>query len=254
MLHAKRVTPHLIQRMCIGSLGAHIWLHMSQTDLRSPGGSSAMNRLFVPGVMRSLRPRCAPPSVPRTRRRSCPAERILRRVSSLSIDHPKDVTPTRRECLQEAHAVVHPHHPARQPCRPTPLYVKNFPRLIIHEHERARLQRREPADVFYKTAPDQPRIRDGVMGDVKRAGGDHRRAVAGEAGDAVDTGGLNGRGEGHRRQDGGEPPGQPRRACPREAEQEEIMGRTPASRCASPELLWLPLAKTVDPLWRWDPR
>src|SRR5215218_5705359 len=53
-------------------------------------------------------------------------------------------------------------------------------------------------------AADQPRIRDGLVGRAKRAGGDPRRAVAGEAGDAVDPRGLKGLGEGHRRQDGGE--------------------------------------------------
>jgi hypothetical protein len=44
----------------------------------------------------------------------------------------------------------------------------------------------------------------------------------------VDACRLNGFGQGHRRQDGGEPPGQHRRASPRGAEQEEIMLRTPA--------------------------
>jgi hypothetical protein len=44
---------------------------------------------------------------------------------------------------------------------------------------------------------------------VTQAGRDHRRAVAGEAGAAVDTRRLHGLGEGHRRLDGGEPPGQP---------------------------------------------
>jgi hypothetical protein len=43
------------------------------------------------------------------------------------------------------------------------------------------------------------------MGGAKWAGRDQRRAVADEAGDAVDTRGLNGLGEGHGRQDGGEP-------------------------------------------------
>jgi hypothetical protein len=36
------------------------------------------------------------------------------------------------------------------------------------------------------------------------AGRDQRRAVAGKAGDAVDTRGLNGLGEGHRRPEGNE--------------------------------------------------
>ena len=49
---------------------------------------------------------------------------------------------------------------------------------------------------------------------AKRAGRDHGRAAAGEAGDAVNPRGLNGLGEGHRRQDGGESAGQHRRARP----------------------------------------
>jgi hypothetical protein len=53
-----------------------------------------------------------------------------------------------------------------------------------------------------------------------RAGRDQRRAVAGEARDAVDTRGLNGLGEGHRRQDGGEPPCQHRLARPRGAKEQ----------------------------------
>jgi hypothetical protein len=44
-----------------------------------------------------------------------------------------------------------------------------------------------------------------MLGSAKRARRDPRRAVAGEIGDAVDTRGLNGLGEGHRRHDGGLP-------------------------------------------------
>jgi hypothetical protein len=65
------------------------------------------------------------------------------------------------------------------------------------------------------------------MGRATRAGRDPRRAVAGEAGDSVDTRGLNRLGEGHRRQDGGQSPCQHRLARPRGAEQEEIRVRTP---------------------------
>jgi hypothetical protein len=53
----------------------------------------------------------------------------------------------------------------------------------------------------------------GVRG-ADRAGGDQGRAVAREAGDAVDARRPDGLGEGHRRQDGGEPPGQYRLARP----------------------------------------
>ena len=44
------------------------------------------------------------------------------------------------------------------------------------------------------------------MRGATREGRDQRRAGAGETGDAVDACGLEGFGEGHGRQDGGEPP------------------------------------------------
>jgi hypothetical protein len=81
---------------------------------------------------------------------------------------------------------------------------------------------------------DQPRIREGVMGSATRAGGDQGRAVAGEAGDAVDTRGLNGLGEGHRRQNGSEAPRQHRLARPRRTKQKEVMVRRSASPSALP--------------------
>jgi hypothetical protein len=81
-------------------------------------------------------------------------------------------------------------------------------------------------------------------GGATRAGRDHRRTGAGEAGDAVDTRGLKGLGQGHRRQHGGEPPGEHRLARPRGAEQEQIMVRTPASRLALPLPLRMPITGT----------
>jgi hypothetical protein len=96
----------------------------------------------------------------------------------------------------------------------------------------------------------QARIRDGVVGRATRAGRDPRRAVAGEASDAVDTCGLKGLGESHRRQDGGEPPGEHRRARPRGAEQEDIMGRTPASASACPKILGMPTDSDVHPFFK----
>lgn len=42
-----------------------------------------------------------------------------------------------------------------------------------------------------------------------RVPGDECRAAAGKVGDAIDTRGLNGRGEGHRWQNDGEPPCEP---------------------------------------------
>jgi hypothetical protein len=54
------------------------------------------------------------------------------------------------------------------------------------------------------TPADPPHVRDGMVGGATRAGDNQRRAVAGEANDAVATRGLNGLGEGHRRPEGDE--------------------------------------------------
>ena len=70
--------------------------------------------------------------------------------------------------------------------------------------EHAMVGQRHVAQYRHMPAADQPRIRDGMMGRATRAGRDPRRAVAGEASNTMDTCGLNGFGEGHRRQDGGE--------------------------------------------------
>jgi hypothetical protein len=96
-------------------------------------------------------------------------------------------------CIQEAHAMVGQRHVARH------------------------------RDV---AAADQPRIRDGVVGRATRAGRDPRRAGAGEAGNAVDTRGLNGLGERHAWQEGGEPPSQHGRARPWRTKEEDIMAAT----------------------------
>jgi hypothetical protein len=118
-------------------------------------------------------------------------ETILERLAQDLQDMAAELGP----CIQEEHAIVGQRHFTR------------------HRH----------------VAPaDQPRIRDGVVGRAKRAGRDPRRAVAGEARDAVDTRGLNRLGEGHRRQDGGEPPCQHRLARPRGAEEQDIVDRMPA--------------------------
>ena len=61
---------------------------------------------------------------------------------------------------------------------------------------------------------DPSHIRAVVRQGTIEAGRDQRRAVAGEAGDAVDAGGLNGLGEGHGRQDDGKAPRQHGRARP----------------------------------------
>ena len=67
------------------------------------------------------------------------------------------------------------------------------------------------------------------MGGAQRPDRDPRRAVTGEAGDTVDADGLDGFGQAHRRQDGGEPPRQHRLPHPRRAEEEDVVGTTPTS-------------------------
>jgi hypothetical protein len=67
------------------------------------------------------------------------------------------------------------------------------------------------------------------MRDAKRPGGDQGGAVAGETGDTVDPRHLDGLGEGHRGQDGGEPARQPRLARVQRSEAQEVMVNIPVS-------------------------
>jgi hypothetical protein len=66
--------------------------------------------------------------------------------------------------------------------------------LIQEEH--AMMGQRHLARHQHVAPTDQPRIRDGVVVRATRAGHDHRRAVAPQARDAVDTHGVEGVGEG----------------------------------------------------------
>jgi hypothetical protein len=84
----------------------------------------------------------------------------------------EDVPAALREFIQEEHAAVGQRHLTGQP---------------------------------YMAAADHPRIRDGGVGSATRMTRDQRCAAVSEAGDAVDACGFKGLGEGHRRQDGGEP-------------------------------------------------
>ena len=74
---------------------------------------------------------------------------------------------------------------------------------------------------------DQPHTRNRVVRRTTRARGHQGGAGAGEAGDAVDAGGVEGFGQAHRRQDGDEAAGQPRLPFPK-WRQEEVMVSTPA--------------------------
>jgi hypothetical protein len=131
--------------------------------------------------------------VAKTLKSSTPArlnvyETLLERLAQDLEDMAAELGP----CIQEEHAIVGQRH------------------VTWHRHV-------APADQLF--------IRDGVVRRVTRAGRDPRRARAGAAGVAVNTRGLNGLGEGHPRQDGGEPPCQHRRARPRGAEQKGNYGQ-----------------------------
>jgi hypothetical protein len=65
-----------------------------------------------------------------------------------------------------------------------------------------------------------------------RVGGP-RRAVPSKASDPVGACGLNRLGEGHCREDGGQPPCQHRLARPGRSQEKDVMARTPASASAS---------------------
>jgi hypothetical protein len=72
------------------------------------------------------------------------------------------------------------------------------------QKENAVVRQRHSAGHRPLPTADQPRIRDSVMGGPKGVGRDDRSAGAGEAGDTMDAGGLEGFGQGHWWQDGGE--------------------------------------------------
>ena len=79
-------------------------------------------------------------------------------------------------------------------CRTPPTHGGGTPSLIEKEH--AIVGQRDFAGHRHLPAPDQPLIRDGVVGGATRPGRDERGAGAGEAGDAMDAGGFDGFGEG----------------------------------------------------------
>jgi hypothetical protein len=66
------------------------------------------------------------------------------------------------------------------------------------------------------------------MRDAKRPGGDQGGVVTGAAGDTVDPRRLDGLSQGHRGQDGGAPARQPRLPRPGWANEEDVVGITPA--------------------------
>jgi hypothetical protein len=111
--------------------------------------------------------------------------------------------------------------------------------------ELGQFTQKEPAVVRQRHLPgrgdlpaaDQAHSGDGVMGDATRARRDGRRAVTGAAGAAVDARGLEGVGRAQRRQDGGEPPRQPRLPQPQWTEEAEMMVTAPASRVVWPPSL-----------------
>jgi hypothetical protein len=92
------------------------------------------------------------------------------------------------------------------------------------QEEYAMVGQRDLARHRHVPLTDQSRSRDGLVGGAKRASRHQRGAGAGEAGDAVDARRLNGLGEGHRREDGGEP------ACQHPGENPPRWGWAPVYR------------------------
>jgi hypothetical protein len=93
-----------------------------------------------------------------------------------------------------------------QPCKLMP-----SARGACIEAERTVVGERHATRHRYLAPTDQPCVRDRMVG--ARHGRLVTKAVRSEAGDTVDACGLNGLGEGHRRQDGGAVEGCPE-ACP----------------------------------------
>jgi hypothetical protein len=65
----------------------------------------------------------------------------------------------------------------------------------------------------------------------------------------MDAGGVERVGQGHRRQEGGQPPRQLRCACPGETREAHMMGRTPAVASASPQPSGMPTDTPDNPLF-----
>ena len=86
----------------------------------------------------------------------------------------------------------------------------------------------------YMAPTDQPHIGNGMVGGAKRPGGDEGGAPPGEAGDAVDAGGVDGLGQGHIGEDRRQAAGQPRCPRPGRPQEQDGGGRMPASFSSAP--------------------
>jgi hypothetical protein len=136
-------------------------------------------------------------------------------------EHLEDMTPALRAFVQEAHARVRPRHLAR------------------------------PRDL---AAADQPHSRDGMRRGATWPAGDQGRAPIGQAGDAMDPGGVEGCGHAHLRQDGGQAAGQPRCPRARRTQEKDVGVRTPALLSGLPELPGMPTAIPIDSLSKREQR
>lgn len=86
----------------------------------------------------------------------------------------------------------------------------------------------ELREVIQKATPDQARVGDRARRGTERTLGDHRSVGAGAAGHTRDARRLQRFGQTHRRQDGGQPTRQHRLAHSWWAQEEDVVGRTPA--------------------------
>jgi hypothetical protein len=85
--------------------------------------------------------------------------------------------------------------------------------------QEAMMRQRHLSRRWQLAATDQAHIGDGMVGGAERTRGDDSGPPPGEAGDAMDAGGLPRVRQARRRQEGGEAPRQLRRARPRRAEE-----------------------------------
>jgi hypothetical protein len=68
----------------------------------------------------------------------------------------EDVAAELRQFIEAEHAIVGQRHVARQPCRPTPLFVKAVLYMTVHWPGIASLLPRDLGDVFTRWPPINP--------------------------------------------------------------------------------------------------
>jgi hypothetical protein len=172
--HQRRAPPsHRASRSASGRHGARAW---SGADHPRPASLTAIT--------------CVAKSAMLWRSTTCGRLSTENTLLEELAQHLQDVAAELRPIIRQEYAVVRPCDLARQPSRPTPLFVKHVPRTTMHGLGIASLLPREAGDAFSKTATDQPHIREAMIGSPEGQVRDHRRTVAGKPGDPRDAGGV----------------------------------------------------------------